>query len=328
MFKCQNCNKEFKTQNALNAHNGKCCFNKKYHFIYKTTNLINNKYYIGMHSTNVIDDGYLGSGTRLTRAIRKYGKENFRREILEYLPNRNELALRESEIVTSDIVLDELCMNLKPGGFGGLCNEEHRQKFINSSSHEIYKYKLQNDIEFRKYISDIHSKIFKSLWQNENYKQNQLINNPFCNGQLWQGRLHTEETKQKIRDKNKLTQKGEKNSSYGTCWIMKDNVSKKIKKEELDSYIEEGWIQGRKCNSSESLKKYRKNNKLICINKDNINKYIKLEELDKYLSDGYKRGQIKNLDYYKNNELIWIYKDNISKRININLLSDYLYNME
>ena len=49
----------------------------KYHFLYKTTNLINNKYYYGMHSTYKLDDGYLGSGKRLRYSIRKYGKENF-----------------------------------------------------------------------------------------------------------------------------------------------------------------------------------------------------------------------------------------------------------
>jgi hypothetical protein len=46
---------------------------KKFHFIYKTTNLLNNKFYIGMHSTSNLKDGYLGSGTHLRYAIRKYG---------------------------------------------------------------------------------------------------------------------------------------------------------------------------------------------------------------------------------------------------------------
>jgi hypothetical protein len=42
-----------------------------YIFTYKTINKINNKYYIGVHSTNDIKDGYLGSGVALKRAIRK-----------------------------------------------------------------------------------------------------------------------------------------------------------------------------------------------------------------------------------------------------------------
>ena len=45
-------------------------------------------------------------------------------------------------------------------------------------------------------------------------------------------------------------QQGEKNSQYGTCWVMKDNENKKIKKEELDTYIQMGWIKGRKIKKS------------------------------------------------------------------------------
>ena len=50
---------------------------KSYHFLYKTTNLINNKYYYCVHSTKNLNDGYLGSGKYLKRSINKYGKENF-----------------------------------------------------------------------------------------------------------------------------------------------------------------------------------------------------------------------------------------------------------
>ena len=60
----------------------------KYHIIYKTTNLINGKIYVGMHSTDNLNDGYLGSGWILKQAIKKYGKENFKREVLLVLSNR------------------------------------------------------------------------------------------------------------------------------------------------------------------------------------------------------------------------------------------------
>jgi len=61
--------------------------------IYITTNLINNKIYVGQHYTST-DDGYLGSGKILKLAIKKYGKENFSREILEFV-NENNIDDRE-----------------------------------------------------------------------------------------------------------------------------------------------------------------------------------------------------------------------------------------
>lgn len=48
-------------------------------YIYKVTNIINGKYYIGQHRTKKLNDGYLGSGTNIIRAIKKYGKENFKK---------------------------------------------------------------------------------------------------------------------------------------------------------------------------------------------------------------------------------------------------------
>ena len=78
-----------------------------FHYIYKTTNRLNGKYYVGMHSTNNINDGYIGSGDRLRRSIRKYGKENFKFEIIEFLPNRTTLRDRERELITEDLLNDK-----------------------------------------------------------------------------------------------------------------------------------------------------------------------------------------------------------------------------
>lgn len=68
---------------------------KKYNFVYKTTCLVNNKIYVGRHSTNNLDDGYLGSGKALLLSVKKYGKKNFNREILEFCNEIQELNKRE-----------------------------------------------------------------------------------------------------------------------------------------------------------------------------------------------------------------------------------------
>jgi hypothetical protein len=63
----------------------------RFHFIYKMTNIINKKYYIGAHSTYDLGDGYKGSGTILNNAYKKYGKKSFKRDILQFYKNRDEL---------------------------------------------------------------------------------------------------------------------------------------------------------------------------------------------------------------------------------------------
>ena len=85
----------------------------RYYFLYKTTNKMNGKFYIGVHSTIKMDDGYLGSGKRLRYSIRKYGKENFEIEILEFFSSRELMFEAERNLVSTDLIKNELCMNLK-----------------------------------------------------------------------------------------------------------------------------------------------------------------------------------------------------------------------
>ena len=61
-----------------------------YNYFYKITNLINNHFYYGVHSTNNLNDGYFGSGVKLKQAVKKYGKENFKKEILFISSNEQE----------------------------------------------------------------------------------------------------------------------------------------------------------------------------------------------------------------------------------------------
>jgi hypothetical protein len=103
------------------------------YFTYKTTNLINNKTYIGIHHTEDIDDGYLGSGVALKKAIKKYGKENFTREILSHHDSFDELLEVEKELVNEEWVNNRNNYNLKTGGqSSGLLSEESKLKISNT----------------------------------------------------------------------------------------------------------------------------------------------------------------------------------------------------
>ncbi len=87
-----------------------------YYTIYKTTNLINGKFYIGKHQTKDLNDGYLGSGKLLKRAINKYGLDNFHKEILYVCESEKQMNALEKILVVPD---PELNYNLCTGGHGG-----------------------------------------------------------------------------------------------------------------------------------------------------------------------------------------------------------------
>ena len=121
---------------------------RKYNYIYKITCKVTNRFYIGMHSTDDLDDGYFGSGKRLWHSINYHGKENHVKEILEYLPNRQLLKEREKEIVNKDLIGKDLCMNLVVGGEGGDLSKEGSRKGGLISSKKFNE-RLKYDEEFR-----------------------------------------------------------------------------------------------------------------------------------------------------------------------------------
>jgi hypothetical protein len=73
-----------------------------------------------------------------------------------------------------------------------------------------------------------------------------LINFFKTNEGNFKNKTHSDETKKLISEKRKGTGLGETNSQYGTCWITKDGTNKKIKQEELETYLNEDWLKGRK----------------------------------------------------------------------------------
>lgn len=171
---------------------------RKYHYIYKTTCTISNKFYYGMHSTDDLNDGYLGSGKKLWNSINKHGKENHKIEILQFFDTREDLKNKEVEIVNENLLRDPLCMNLKLGGDGGgkFWNEEHRQKCCHAGALKVleirrqrHSEKLKNDPEYRK-------KYCKKLSESLSGEKAGFY-----------GKHHTEETKQKMRKPHKTYKK-------------------------------------------------------------------------------------------------------------------------
>ena len=120
-----------------------------YGYIYKTTNIINNKIYIGQHKSNVFDKLYIGSGNILHLAINKYGIDNFKCEVLEWCVDKESLNKAEIYWINYYNSYDhKIGYNIAQGGSGGnllLYMEkediENRNNKISNSllNHEVSK---------------------------------------------------------------------------------------------------------------------------------------------------------------------------------------------
>lgn len=199
---------------------------KLHHYIYKTTCQVTGKFYVGMHSTDNADDGYLGSGKVLGYSRKKYGDENHKKEILEFCHSREALKLREKEIVNEELLAHPLNINLKYGGEGGgKFWSENQRKAASTAGNKSCK------------------RNHKSIVAKAVQTKNRNGNGNFWGSHITYGMLGRTQTL-KTRTKMSNAQIGILNSQFGTCWVTKDKPIK-IKKEHLQEYLSNGYSQGR-----------------------------------------------------------------------------------
>lgn len=207
---------------------------RRYHYIYKITR-DDGRYYIGMHSTDDLEDGYFGSGQRLSRSIKKHGNGKHRKEILEFLPNRKSLREREAEILTEDLRADPMCMNIAPGGGGGwignpnslipLLDPNVRARG-NASATQTIKRRREDPLFEQKFI--------------EARRKGSSTSKKFA------GKQHSAETRITMSMSHQGKHDGQKNSQFGTCWMSKDGKVIKVKRTEITLYEQQGFKPGRK----------------------------------------------------------------------------------
>lgn len=200
--------------------------------------------YVGQHQTENLDDGYMGSGLRIQRAIEKYGIDNFEKTILFECSSEEEMNKKEAEIVNEDFIARDDVYNITLGGHGGwnyvnqTChNNKHNHRrtgwlSIDSNGENASYRKIKN------YSTDEFELHCKKI--SEGLKQHYVE----C-GSHWTGKRHKPETIQKISNSAK-TRIGTKNNQFGTMWICNDETheSKKILK---SNKIPDGWRAGRFC---------------------------------------------------------------------------------
>ena len=267
-----------------------------------------------MHITKQIEDGYLGSGVYINRAIRKYGKHNFTRQILAYANSEQELIQLEKQYVTQQILHDDNCYNLNVGGSSWY----YVNKFgLNRGG---LKHKLQNDVQFRSYYCNM-----ISTRQKEYHK---------THSNAFKGKHHSIASKQLIK-KHHADCSGKKNSQFGTHWYCNRTLNKNLKLRDGDT-VPDGFVPGMirpevskqskakmsiakkgKKLSNQTKKKmsgkipWNKGKKRtvdplsgkICINNQYRNKFIYPQELPKYESQGWQKGMCNNHNW-KNPDMV------------------------
>ena len=196
----------------------------KFYFIYLTTNLINGKKYIGKHYGS-LDDGYLGSGKILQRAIAKYGKDNFYREILDFSQSEEENAEKEKYyIALFDACHNDLFYNIHEGGNGGNTTagmtlqekqELSKKMSIRTRGDRNPMYGKKRSEEWKQqhsywatYIRD------NSVYQTEEYRARMSQLTSGENNGMY-GKHHSEKSKQKMSINRKGKTAGSKNGMYG-----------------------------------------------------------------------------------------------------------------
>lgn len=218
-----------------------------FYYLYEIKNTITGKIYVGVHETDNLDDGYMGSGTYLRRSISKYGIQNFQKEILQYFSSSEEMYQREREIVNEEFLKRKDVYNKNLGGNGGW-------HYINNNKKNV-------DIVAQKILHpDLNERAIKARRE----KGVGVDNDPAlrCKGgqkarELKVGymdpvirqkgvesaRTEYSNNKRKITMKTNKHSQGENNSQFGTCWITNGKENSKIQK---TSIIPDGWWKGRK----------------------------------------------------------------------------------
>lgn len=271
-----------------------------FHIVYKVINIINNNIYIGVHSTNNINDNYLGSGSAIRKAIKKYGKENFIKEILFIFNTREDALAKEKELVSKKFINEDETYNLQTGGNGG----NHNMVTVYNPNQPDYYFNVFKD--------------------DSRYINNELLFNAV-------GRKHKESTKEKIgkKHKNKKFSKetreliSKKNSNKA---ILKNIYTGQIKKVSMNDkeYFSKDWvgIQKGETLSNEAKLKISEASKRPCTDerKKKLSKSKKGKVIVKYYNKQNEKGFLVNKDdiRIKNGELIPVNTLRALKDINSN----------
>lgn len=194
------------------------------HQVYKITNEVNKKVYIGKHSGDIIEDDYWGSGIALTSAIKKYDKENFERIVLKEFDDEQEAYEYERSLVTEQFTISTNTYNLIPGGIGFSSGEAHP-----------YKGKKFSD-EHRQKISKNHAKYWEGK-KKPPISDETRLKKSVNNARYWKGKTRPDfagenhpckrpEVREKISKNSAKVWLGKKRPEM-TEWLLENHPNRK-----------------------------------------------------------------------------------------------------
>ena len=211
----------------------------EFFYIYKITNNINNKYYIGRRRTNKNPsvDKYLGSGVLIKRAVKCHGKENFKKIVLCECANFEELLSAESYYVNQSVVDDPLSYNIDLGG-------RYSNRNIITNALIAKKIKEEFWTEERKLAQSQYCKKIGILPPSQKGRirtqESKDKNSAAQKGKIgtFLGKKHSDETKELIRLHNLETGKIPPNQAGKFMW------TNGIKNKMQSDCPGEGWVRG------------------------------------------------------------------------------------
>ena len=204
------------------------------YYIYRITNKVNGKTYIGQHKYKKLDDSYMGSGKLIKRAQKKYGMENFEKEILySRIQYKETVDDMEKFAIAKERALGKAEYNIADGGDGGPLykGKQHSEEWKKMMSETLKGRKLSE--EWVKKISE--SKKGRHPSEETRKKMSE-------NHKGMKGKHFSEESKRKISEAKKgksSWNKGKKLSPNGTHWYNNGEINVKAKE------CPEGFVKGR-----------------------------------------------------------------------------------
>jgi hypothetical protein len=209
-----------------------------HYLIYKITNKLDNKIYVGKHKTEDKDDDYFGSGKLLKRAVKKHGKENFTKEIMCECDSLEQMNQIEAAIVDEEFIARDDTYNLSLGGEGGW--EYVNANGLSGSTNNLTNQKWRDAMVIC--CKNMHQKYMELIYTDENFRREhaRLVKEGIAKSSFsWRGRKHTAVACAKMASHDRA---GEKCPSFGMMWTNNGVSNRKIKKTEP---MLSGYVKGR-----------------------------------------------------------------------------------